>query len=343
MTKRIPHPCTMPTRCSGFSMVEMMISITIGMVIVAALVGVLTTSSGNSKSNDRTSELQSNGRFALDYFKGELRQAGYRGYTWAEPNAPTTTITPIVNECLPNGAAATAFVTNLRQGVWGANDSNPYTASCLPAANRLRGDVLVIRRVENTPLSGTTVNNTLYFRSSYAFGEIFRGDGVTAATTGTPSFPGQPPLLDDFRVRESVYYIGKDDTDTTLPALRQISLKGSGDTCNGAAVTSVTMCDEMLVTGIEHMEVQFGRFDTALNTQYLDAGAISGTSTDTPTSLPSYAWNEVKAVRIWLLARTAKPETGYTNTTSYVMGDQTYTVNDSYRRQLFTAVVRLRN
>jgi hypothetical protein len=44
-----------------------------------------------------------------------------------------------------------------------------------------------------------------------------------------------------------------------------------------------------------------------------------------------------------LLARTAKVENGYSNTTSYAMGDQTYTVNDGFRRQLFTAVVQLRN
>jgi hypothetical protein len=51
----------------------------------------------------------------------------------------------------------------------------------------------------------------------------------------------------------------------------------------------------------------------------------------------------VNSVRIWLLARNARAETGYSNTNSYVMGDVTYTVNDSFRRQLFSAVVQLRN
>lgn len=328
---------------SGFSMVEMMISITIGLLIVAGLIGVLTSSSGSTKSNDRTSELQSNGRYALDHLKRELRQAGYRGYTWADPNTPSTTITPITNECLDNGAASAAFVTNIRQGVWGANDSNPYTANCLPASQRLRGDILVVRRVAGTPLTGVTANNTLYFRSSYAVGEMFRGDGVTATLAGAPAFAGNPTPQADFAVQEYVYYIGKDDSDATLPALRQIALKGSGENCNGATLSAVTMCDEMVVSGIEHLQVQYGRFDTALNTQYYNASGIAGASTDTPTTLTSYAWGDVRSVRIWLLARTAKTESGYSNTTSYVMGDQTYTVNDNYRRQLFTAVVQLRN
>jgi hypothetical protein len=99
----------------------------------------------------------------------------------------------------------------------------------------------------------------------------------------------------------------------------------------------------MVVSGIEHMQVQYGRLDTASNTRYYNANSIAGASTDSPTTLTSYAWDEVNSVRIWLLARNSKAEPGYTNTTSYVMGDLTYTVNDSFRRQLFTAVVQLRN
>jgi len=62
----------------GFSLVEMMISIAIGLLIVAALIGVLTSNSRSSKTNDRSTELQSNGRYALDHLKRGIRQAGYR-------------------------------------------------------------------------------------------------------------------------------------------------------------------------------------------------------------------------------------------------------------------------
>ena len=59
----------------GFSLVEMMVSITIGLMIIAALTGVLASNSRSSKTNDRTAELQSNGRYALDHLKRELRHA----------------------------------------------------------------------------------------------------------------------------------------------------------------------------------------------------------------------------------------------------------------------------
>lgn len=315
----------------GFSLVEMMISATIGLMIVAALIGVLTSNAASTRTNDRSSELQGNGRYALDHLKRELHHAGYKGYSWAESNIPTTAITPITSECLPAGASAGSFITNIRQGIWGANDNNPYAANCL-SSGYLRGDVLTIRHVDNTSLNSgaDTINGTLYLRSSYAVSEIFEGTGA-ATLTGAPTLAGSPTPQADFQLHEYVYYIGSDDNDATIPALRRRNLTGT------------EMVDEMVVSGIEQMQVQYGRLDTALNTQYFDASGISGTSTDTHATLSSYAWDEVNSARIWLLARTARSENGYRNTNSYVMGDQTYTVNDGFRRQLFTAVVELRN
>lgn len=317
--KRLQQPNPSRAGISGFSMIEMMISITIGLMILAALTGVLTSNSRSSKTNDRTSELQSNGRYALDHLKRELRHAGYRGYTWAEPNTPTTAIA-VTNECL-SGAAADTFVQNIRQGIWGANDTNPYTANCLPAASQLRGDILVIRRGASAPTT-TLVANTMYIRSTYAVGEVFQG-------TAAPTITGTPQA--DFALQEYVYYIGSDDNNAAVPALRRVSLQANA------------MVDEMVVSGIEHMQVQYGSATTDLNTQYYNAGDapdLTGTST---TATPN-GWDNVNSVRVWLLARNAAIENGYSNTNSYVMGDITYgPVSDSFRRQLFSAIVQLRN
>ena len=45
-----------------FTLIELMIAIAIGLVMLAGLVGVLATSASNSRSNDRTSEVMTNGR-----------------------------------------------------------------------------------------------------------------------------------------------------------------------------------------------------------------------------------------------------------------------------------------
>lgn len=307
----------------GFSLVEMMVSITISLVIIVALAGVLASNSRSSKTNERTSELQSNGRYALDHLRRELRHADYRGYTWMTPNPSALAIT---NECLEAAAAAGSFVNNLGQGIWGANDTNPYAANCL-SSGYLRGDVLVIRRVESTALVSPTalVNGEIYFRSTFTKGEMFQAGGGAVATTGAPNNTDGSPFGDplaDFLVHEYVYYIGSDDNDPNTPALRRSTLRGG------------TMIDEMVVSGIEQLQVRFGRTPVSGNTtQFYDANQI-----------PSAAdWEDVSSARIWLLARNAKAEADYTNTGTYTMGDQNYAVSGSFRRQLFTTVVQLRN
>lgn len=314
---------------SGISLVEMMVSIAIGLALVAGLLTVLASTSSSSKTNERTSELMTNGRYALDALRHELRQAGFRGYTWAEPTAPVTAgLGTFTNECLESGATSTTFVSNIRQGIWGSDNSNPFSANCIPSANYSAGsagvgsDVLVIRGVADLPTT-TPQANTVYFRSAYAVGQVFRG------ATG-PTFAGTQTPLADFALKVYVYYISPFTTSATesprVPALYRVALQSDG-----------SMVRELVASGIEEFQVQYGVLTTAPDTRYYDT--LTGTSTNTLAS----DWDNVNSVRIWLLARNETAEPDYVNTNSYLMGNKTVTVNDGFRRQLFTTVVQLRN
>ncbi len=311
----------------GFTLIEMMISITIGLGILAGLVGVLATNSSNAKTNDRTSELLTNGRYALNSIRHELREAGFRAYTWAEPIAPAALgLVAADNECLEGVATQGTFVSNLRQGVWGSNDANPFTGTCIPVANYVANtDVLVVRRLAVTPAT-VLAANTVYFETTYEKGQVFRGTGLPTWATTAPI----PVPLASFAVQIYVYYISPFTVSAAesplVPALYRVALLPDG-----------TMARELVASGIERMQVQYGQLTTALTTSYVDT--IAGTSFE-PAST---SWDEVNSVRIWLLARNATPEPGYVNTTTYAMGSQPYTVNDNFRRQLFSSVVQLRN
>ena len=310
---------------AGFSLIEVMISVTIGLVILGGLVTVLSTSASNSKTNDRTSELMTNGRYALDSIKQELRQAGFRGYTFATPSTPSTNLGTFAGECLESGEAAGSFVINIKQSVWGANDTNPFSSNCIPTANFASlNDVLVIRRVASLP-STTYAAGAIYFRSSYVVGELFRG-----TTFPTINFSvGLVPLA-DFALQTYVYYISPFTNSATesplVPALYRVALTNSG-----------AMQAELVASGIEHMQVQYGRVTTAPSTQYFDS--IVGSSSTTSAT----GWDDVTSVRVWLLARNSTTEAGYIDPNVYQLGDQTYTPNDNYRRQVFSTVVQLRN
>jgi type IV pilus assembly protein PilW len=339
-TQPLPHPCSPHAaalqRQRGFTLIEMMISITIGLAILAGLVGVLATSSSNSKSNDRTSELMTNGRYALNSMKQELRESGFRAYTWAEPTPPSPWTAPVNGSgCYgaEAGASASAFVSNIRQGIWGSNNANPFAATCIPAANYANGnDVVVVRRLAVTPTTDASLQvNTVYFRTIYERGQLFRS---TAGVPATPTFSGTTQVPANFVLQAYVYYISPFTVSAAenplIPSLRRMALQT--DAVNGG-----NMADELVASGIERMQVQYGRLTTAPDTQYLDT--LAGTSSDAAST----AWDEVNSVRIWLLARNATPEPGYRNTTTYAMGDSPYTVNDSFRRQMFSTVVQLRN
>ena len=309
----------------GFTLIELMIASTIALVMLIGVANLYLTSLLSEKSNVRNSEITTNGRYAIDVLRRDLLHAGYRGVTWSAPSAMTTATSTITNECIGAG-----FATNLRQGIWGSNDNNPFSSTCIPAANYSVGDIMVVRHADvATTATASLVNSTIYFRSAYERGEVFQGSqSSTLATTftQTPNF--------NYALKANVYYISPYTTSATesplVPALYRVVL---GD---GPAMTT-----ELVASNIENMQVRYGRYTTDLNTQFYQASGVSTTATATTTT--STEWDAVNSVRIWLLVRSSKPEMGYQNTNTYTLGDVTVTVNDGYRREVFSTVVQLRN
>ena len=327
MKKLERHMTVIAARAArGFSLIELMISIAIGLMIIAGLVGVVTSNTRNSQTNERTAELQENGRYAMTHLQTQLRHADFRGYTWVVPNTSTVSVT---NECLAGEAGAGTFVNKISQGVWGANDSNPFAANCL-ASGYVRGDVLVVRRVATAALTaGTLVANNLYFRSTFTKGEMFQASAGQLATADAPQNVDGTPFGDplaDFLVQQYVYYIGQGDCD------------GGGDVNQNAlcrlALQGNAFVKELVVNGIEQLQVQYGRtpFGTS-TTQFYDADQIT-TDAD---------WEDVSSVRISLLSVNSRAESGYSNDTNYSLGDWNNTFNDSFRRQVFSTTVQVRN
>lgn len=66
--------------------------------------------------------------------------------------------------------------------------------------------------------------------------------------------------------------------------------------------------------------------------------AAAGSPLGTPVPLA-----EIRAVRIWLLARTRQPVRGYSETRTYPVGNQHVVVSDSYQRCLLETTVFCRN
>ncbi len=87
---------TVTTRQTGFSLVEMMVAITIGLFILGGLAMLMANSRKNYEIQDYSARLQENARFASQFLSFDLRMAGYYGCSEVPPAgaSPLLGITP---------------------------------------------------------------------------------------------------------------------------------------------------------------------------------------------------------------------------------------------------------
>lgn len=307
-----------PRRERGFSLVEMMIASTIGLFIVMAVSSLVVAAAAGSRSNEGNSGMQSSARHALETLRLELLHAGFPGLTRGDPSVSGTVSV--------SGDCAAGFSTNLAMGVWGTDDSNPFSATCVPSARYSTGDVLAIRRVSLAPATALATDR-VNVRSAYDRAVVFHG---STAPTGLDA-----PIL-DYNMVATVYFISPYTRSATesprIPALYRVRL--------GAGPAMGT--PELVASGVENMQIEYGMRDAAGATKYVAAGSVSAMATSVTAGATE--WDNVTSVRISFLVRSAALVTGYTpGSRTYQVGDRSVTVNDSYRRQVVSSVVQLRN
>ena len=66
-------------KAGGFSLIEIMISLTIGLIIMLAVVQVFSNSKQTYRLNEGMARIQENGRLAMEFVRREVRQAGGMG------------------------------------------------------------------------------------------------------------------------------------------------------------------------------------------------------------------------------------------------------------------------
>ena len=74
------HHRTLRRTRRGFSLIELMVALTLGLVLTAGLVQLFSSTKVTFNTNDALARVQENGRFALENLKRELREAGTLGF-----------------------------------------------------------------------------------------------------------------------------------------------------------------------------------------------------------------------------------------------------------------------
>jgi type IV pilus assembly protein PilW len=369
-----------PAQENGFSLIEFMIAITLGLIIVAALTAIL-TSNMTARNELAKSNMQiENGRYAIDMLREDIRLAGFYGeyyptgstaITWSTPD-PCATALDQMGFAAPLYSWNTSSNVILPVGLHGFTGSDT-TPSCL--TNRKSGtDILVVHRLGTTIIpidtdqnhvadANVTVGTSTVAYSSLGTGyymqmshctdvppeSAFVMDHDTSKFTMHNATPtGTPPncmnsgfsSLRKYVVR--IFYIADCDdcsgSGDGIPTLKMAELSANSSVC---ATSASTACGTFTITpvaeGIENMQLEYG---------------IDSAGTGTPASFSAAPaatdWQNVIAVKIFLLARNTEKTIGYTDSKTYSLSSDGMQLsgtpfNDNYRRHVYAVSVRANN
>jgi type IV pilus assembly protein PilW len=326
------------TGAAGFSLVELMVSMAIGLMLLATLLAVFANASAARSELERNSRRFENGRYAVELLSDDLRVAGYYGEFNVDALAAPAALPDPCSTAPAEWAAAMPIHVQGYDGGSGA-------PACIPADVKPNTDILVVRRVK-TCVAGVAGCAPALAGKPYLQATLCNTDGnpYVLGPFGSTEFPlmrkdcATPAALREYMV--NVYFIGTNNrAGQDIPTLMRLELTGS------------TMAQIPLVEGIEEITVEYGVDDDG-------DGQPDAYAAD--PSLHTYAgcavctavhnWSNVVTAKLHVLARSPEPSPGHVDSKSYALGHDAagnaITVgpkNDAYRRQVYTALVRIVN
>lgn len=294
----------------GFSLIELMISLAIGLLIMASVVTIYVNSSRTSRTSEVESQMNEDGLIALNLIQAQIRMAGYSNFeeigSAENPNFSGAGV---------RGCSAAAFYPNATsQTLFSAlTDSDCAVASSL-------GDGIVIRYEADS-------GNTIPTASGVPSNCLMNGAYNTDNSKG-----------DTYYLAENRYYIASSSTNP----LSLYCAAGTG------AMTSLPQM-QPIFDNVEKMEFLYGVSATAEvdDTQivtYLNAADVDAAfAADTDVN---ERWRRVVSVKVCLLMRSAEMMKDIAATATYRDCNGTLTTlatPDGYMRRAFLTTATLRN
>lgn len=339
-------------REQGFTLVEMMIAVTIGLLIVSGLATLFVNNSRVQREIDRMNRKVENGRYAMQVMTGDIRNAAfYSDFDPAVLSAPAA----------KPDACATAvadLIAALPLGVQGYDQvAGTSIPSCIATDIKTGTDVIVVRHA-NTCVAGASncdaiADGTPYFQSSRCNSATELGSASvsdyfvlsTSVANFTRTNRDCATRADLRQYLVHIYFIANNDVGSDQkPTLKRAELS-----LTGGAVQFTTV---PIAEGIENLQIEYG-IDTNSDgtpdsyTADPDSFGCAGACTGT-VSVAN--WQNVMAVKLHLLARDLDITPGYSAAQKkYTLGYQAdgssndFTFSDSYKRSVFETLVTLSN
>lgn len=382
MSARIPsrgpaRACLRPRALRGMTLVELMVSITIGMVMVLAMLMLYTNIARNQAQMTNAARQVENGRFALQLLQQDLMHAGFWGdylplYDDKSRVTPEDLPNALPDPCLAYSAVnwTAAHRLNLMAlGVQGyAAASPPAECATLLPNRQANTDILVVRHADTCEAGVGTCDadeaNRLYLQSSRCTSEmaagnriVFDHEAASFTLRRNINCPAVAPAVDlparKRRYVSSIYYVRNFafSAGDGIPTLMRADFGLNG-------TTPAYLAAQPMVEGIEALRFEYGLDNVGANGLAVNydsaAGAINrgdGVPDEYITcprnaTTPCTHWDffHTVAVRVHVLSRNLEPTPGHTDAKRYQLAGQTYgPYNDNVVRHVYSTTVRLSN
>lgn len=368
-------PCT-ARRQSGFSLIELMVAVTISLLIMVAILQLFLDVTRNQDEMARTNAQIENGRFAIQVITADLIHGGFwDGYipqfddlTSGDVPSDYPLATPAPCEAYPWGVADQQALLAIPVQVY---DTIPAGCSTIITNKKAGTDVLVVRYADTSAYAATCdtdsspahcagyADDKVYFQSSRC-----NAPGVSNYdyVLGTDGFDLQKitclatELMDIRRYVSNIYYVRDYSLSPGdgIPTLMRAEFGGDG-------ATGWTI--EPLIEGIEHFVVELGidnisgsggavDYTSAVNwadPSYKKSptnrgdGAADGAFVHCSDCSVEQLTNTV-AAKVYVLVRNIEPSLGYTDSKAYQLGSVAIAAaNDAFKRHVYSTTVRLTN
>ncbi|WP_240906019.1 PilW family protein [Thiorhodococcus mannitoliphagus] len=333
----------------GFSLVELMVAITVGLFLTAGLLQIYLGSKQSYRVTDAISRLQENGRFALEYLARDIRQAGFKSLCVNEIDKSN-----LLDE---TSSSYTADRFDLRRAVMGWNGTkgdDPDVGNGQMASYEAGTDVIMFKHaaeLSGLTVSGTTsdtsetislagpngLNNAILViaddaNDCYVCCDVFQNRAADTASNLSRAASGTPGNKDPAATNLSHSY----GTDMEIRLLRsRMYFIATG--ANGLPALWERRFDEGAPSPPDEQELVGGVFDMQITYlvsggNYVDASAVSN-------------WNDVLAVKLNLLLGSNENNlVEQPMSLPFILNDGTaFTATDRRIYQTFNTTVGLRN
>lgn len=348
---------------SGFSLIELLIAMTLSLIIMTGLLALYGNISRTNNEMAKSNELIENGRFAIQLLQSDVLNAGFWGDI--EPLVATDVPDPCLSYAdsgarpkWPTDATLlTAYKINLMTIPVQGYAKGDALANCgVTAAKVVDQSNILLVRYANTCNFGETgcsggadttgphlqlsgCRDALYPEVAYILDGVVANFSLRTKNCKAEALAGTAQTVAPRRkMISNIYYVGLSDG---IPNLMRVSMD------NGAYSPP-----EPLVEGIEAFQVEYGIDNVGANNL-----AVSTTAPINPGdgNADSYVTcsaagcdlatlANVVAVKLYVLSRNSVATPGYTNTTAYQLGSLAIPAfNDNYKRHVFSTTVRLVN